>query len=194
MSAYAITFSVSMVLQAEDLWDILRSGQFPHINRAVRVEHGFVKLRILLKRVAEDRKCAAPQLWTKSEMRRYKQFLLSRRKIRARMAETPAAHALQKEFVEDFAQKIYDMKEEVDAVRGLKGLVRTVLVRLSDLSAALIPRAGPSVVTSSTTPQRDLGDAIRELRAEVSGLRSELRVTKAELLAAQGSAQVGSRR
>ena len=165
------------------------------------MEHGFVKLRILLKRVAEDRKRAAPQLWTKSEMRRYKQFLLSRGKMSAQMAETPGAHGLHKEFVQDFAEQIYEMREEVDAVRGLKSLIRTVLVRLNDLTAALIPRpnarasasARSSVVTLNATPEGGLANAIRELRAEVSGLRSELRATKAELLAAQGSARPASR-
>jgi hypothetical protein len=145
--ACSLTFSVCMKLESEDLWDILRTGQFGIIKHKVRIQHGFLALKLLLRRLVVLHKNESPSKWRKEEMTKYKDFLLrcchEIKPVFSPATPTPEdKHGLD---VERESGRIAGA--DLDTIRDQRTMLRLILSKVVELA----PRSSPDVPNATDT-------------------------------------------
>jgi hypothetical protein len=165
-SACSLTFAVCMVLQSEDLWDILRTGQFGIIKRKVKIQHGILALKMLLQRMVVANRNASPSGWRKEEMQKYKEFLL--RCCRGIIPPNKAAALTpEDELDSDFAANVERHTRaiagaDVTAIRDQRTMLRMIMTKIEKLSA---PCSSPDVPKTTDTMLRMIMTKLEKLSA-----------------------------
>jgi hypothetical protein len=129
--AFSLTFVMCMTLEAEAMWDILRTGQFPSIRRQARIHHGFLALKMALKKMADEHKQREPENWKREDMVKYKEFLLKVSADPSAEHDNPCfGQEVSSGFISDFAALSGSLDDDYEKA-NVKTMLRLILKKMA---------------------------------------------------------------
>jgi hypothetical protein len=153
--ASAMTFSMCMVLQAEDMWDILRTNQFPFMMKRVRITHSWLRMRHLLRRLVMKHKTQRPLEWTQEGMALYKDFLLrvAAEGVTKSTSPNKVDDSVSRELNREVSVECRAVADDTSSLRTMKSMNRALLEKVDLLLCTILTmHCTPSLCTPLLYP------------------------------------------